>query len=93
MLPHLSISGTARSILDGDHGAEEEEDDRQVGETLLGETSEGCDDDPDVGAWREEHCGNIFWRKKTDQGRQGGCHSDQQNARLPLPPKTGYCVK
>jgi len=47
---HLSISGTARSILDGDHGAEEEEDDRQVGETLLGETSEGCDDDPDVGA-------------------------------------------
>ena len=52
LLPHLSISGTARSILDGDHGAEEEEDDRQVGETLLGETSEGCDDDPDVGAWR-----------------------------------------
>ena len=58
MSPHLSISGTARSILDGDHGAEEEEDDRQVGETLLGETSEGCDDDPDVGAWREEHCGS-----------------------------------
>ena len=49
-LPHLSVSSTARSILDGDHGAEEEEDDRQVGETLLGEASEGCDDDPDVGA-------------------------------------------
>lgn len=47
---HLGIATTARPVLEGDDGAEEEEDDRQVGESLLGEAAQGGDDDPDVRA-------------------------------------------
>ena len=47
---NLGIATTARPVLEGDDGAEEEEDDRQVGESLLGEAAQGGDDDPDVRA-------------------------------------------
>ena len=49
---NLGIATTARPVLEGDDSAEEEEDDRQVGESLLGEAAQGGYDDPDVRAYQ-----------------------------------------
>jgi len=45
---HLSVTVTARSILDGNDAAKEKEDNCQVSKSLFREAAEGRDDDPDV---------------------------------------------
>ena len=94
-ISHLSITVTAWSILDSNDGAKKEEDDCQVSKSLVWETAQGRDDDPDVctcrqnETWRRKrkHWIIFFISSKTYQGRQEECHSDQQNAKLPLSPK------
>ena len=51
---HLSVTVTARSVLDGNDAAKEKEDNCQVSKSLFREAAEGRDDDPDVSTWTEK---------------------------------------